>query len=407
MARRALIARSSGWPASHTVVWVAYLSSHTRDVASAEDALSNALVAALTTWPRDGVPQNPEAWLLTTARHSLIDLMRHQQVALASEPTLLLLRESVTEAPLSTEFPDERLKLLFVCAHPAIDPAMHTPLMLQTVLGLDAARIAHAFLVSPTTMGQRLVRAKTKIRNGGIQFEVPQERELPQRLDAVLEAIYAAFGIGWDDMAGVDQRGRDLAEEAIWLARVLVNLMPNEAEVQGLLALMLHCEARRQARRAPDGRYVPLSEQEPQQWSLPLIEEAERHLYEASRQGRNGRFQLEAAIQSVHAERARNGQTEWIAIMLFYEQLIRISPTLGTRTGYAAAVAEAKGPEAGLAVLDGIDMDSVSGYQPYWAVRAHLLQRLGKTSEAAEAFDRAIGLAEDPAVREFLLQSRG
>src|SRR5258707_12974988 len=190
---------------------VAYLSSHTRDVASAEDALSNALVAALTTWPRDGVPQNPEAWLLTTARHSLIDLVRHQQVAVASEPTLLLLRENPNQATLSAEFPDERLKLLFVCTHPAIDPAMHTPLMLQTVLGLDAARIAHAFLISPTTMGQRLVRAKTKIRDGGIQFEVPQERELPLRLDAVLEAIYAAFGIGWDDIAGGVQRAPGFA----------------------------------------------------------------------------------------------------------------------------------------------------------------------------------------------------
>ena len=386
---------------------VAYLSSHTRDVASAEDALSNALVAALTAWPRDGVPQNPEAWLLTTARHSLIDLMRRQRVALASEPTLLLLKESVTEAPMSTEFPDERLKLLFVCAHPAIDPAMHTPLMLQTVLGLDAARIARAFLISPATMGQRLVRAKTKIRDGGIQFEVPQERELPQRLDAVLEAIYAAFGIGWDDMAGVDQRGRDLAEEAIWLARVLLQLMPGEAEVRGLLALMLHCEARRPARRGPDGRYVPLSEQDSQKWSLPLIEEAERHLTEASSRSRAGRFQLEAAIQSVHAERARSGRTEWGAIKLFYEQLMRISPTLGTRTGYAAAVGEANGPEAGLAALDGIDPDDVSAYQPYWAVRAHLLQRLGKTSEAMDAFERAIGLAEDPAVRQFLLQRRG
>src|SRR5260370_29894028 len=176
---------------------VAYLSSHTHDVASAEDAISEALVAALAAWPRDGVPQNPEAWLLTTARRSFIDLVRHQQVAVASEPTLLLLREESKDVSLSTAFPDERLKLLFVCAHPAIDPAMHTPLMLQTVLGLDAARIAHAFLVSPTTMGQRLGRAKTKIRDGGIQFEVPQERELPQRLDAVLVTIYAAFGIGW------------------------------------------------------------------------------------------------------------------------------------------------------------------------------------------------------------------
>jgi predicted RNA polymerase sigma factor len=385
---------------------VAYLSSHTRDVASAEDALSNALIKALTTWPRDGVPQNPEAWLLTTARHSLIDLVRHQQVAAASEPTLLLLREGPKEETLSAEFPDERLKLLFVCAHPAIDPAMHTPLMLQTVLGLDAARIAHAFLISPTTMGQRLVRAKTKIRDGGIQFEVPQERELPQRLDAVLEAIYAAFGIGWDDMAGVDQRGRDLAEEAIWLARVLLQLIPGEAEVRGLLALMLHCEARRAARRGPDGQYVPLSEQDSRQWSLPLVEEAERHLAEASSRGRTGRFQLEAAIQSVHAEWARGDGIQWNAIVMFYEELIGISPTLGTRTGYAAAVAEAKGAEAGLAALDAIDPDDISDYQPYWAVRAHLLQRLGKTPEALDAVDRAIGLTEDPAVRQFLLQRR-
>ena len=386
---------------------VAYLSSRTRDVGSAEDALGNALVAALETWPRDGVPQNPEAWLLTTARRSFIDLLRHRQVAEASEPTLALLREESKDKTLSPEFPDERLKLLFVCAHPAIDPAMHTPLMLQTVLGLDAARIAHAFLISPTTMGQRLVRAKTKIRDGGIRFEIPQERELPQRLDAVLEAIYAAFGIGWDDMAGVDQRGPDLAEEAIWLARVLLGLMPKEAEVHGLLALMLHCEVRRAARRAPDGRYVPLSEQDCQKWSRPLMEEAERHLGEASSRGCTGRFQLEAAIQSVHAERARSGKIQWNAIMMFYEELIRISPTLGTRTGYAAAVAEAKGAEAALAALNAIAPDDVSAYQPYWAVRAHVLQQLRKIPEALDAFDRAIGLTEDPAVRQFLLQRRG
>jgi predicted RNA polymerase sigma factor len=385
---------------------VAYLSSRTHDLATAEDALSNALVAALTAWPRDGVPQSPEAWLLTAARRSFIDLVRHRRVAEASEPTLQLLREE-REMTLSAEFPDERLKLLFVCAHPAIDPALHTPLMLQTVLGLDAARIGQAFLVSPTTMGQRLVRAKTKVRSGGIQFEVPQEQELPPRLDAVLEAIYAAFGIGWDDVAGVDQSGRELAEEAIWLARVLLQLMPREAEVRGLLALMLHCEARRPARRGSDDRYVPLSEQDSRQWSLPLIEEAERHLAQAASRGGTGRFQLEAAIQSVHAERARSGRTEWKAIMLFYERLVRISPTLGTRTGHAAAVGEANGPESGLVVLDGIDPDAVSAYQPYWAVRAHLLQRLGKTAEALDAFDRAIGLAEDPAVRQFLLQRRG
>jgi len=386
---------------------VAYLSVHTQDLAGAEDALSEALLKALTAWPRDGVPQNPEAWLLTTARRSVIDVIRHQRVVSESEPTLLLLKENTAEATMPNEFPDERLKLLFVCAHPAIDPTMHTPLMLQAVLGLDAARIAGAFLISPKTMGQRLVRAKTKIRDGGIRFEIPDQRDLPQRLDAVLDAIYAAFGIGWDDMVGVDERGRDLAEEAIWLARVLLKLMPNEAEVCGLLALMLHCEARRAARRGSNGRYVPLSEQDPKLWSLSLIEEAECHLAEASKYGRPGRFQLEAAIQSVHAERVRSGRIEWTAIARFYEQLNRIAPTIGRRTGYAAALAEANGAERGLAVLDAIDQDAVSAYQPYWAVRAHLLQLLGKGPEAQYAYDRAIGLAEDPAVREFLLQKRG
>ena len=261
---------------------VAYLSSHTRDVAQ-----------------RGGCPQQR----LGRGAHCLAARRRaaksrglaaddrapfaHRSYAspascVSQRTNLLLLRESVTEMPMTTEFPDERLKLLFVCAHPAIDPAMHTPLMLQTVLGLDAASIAQAFLIPPTTMGQRLVRAKTKIRDGGIPFEVPQDRELAQRLDAVLEAIYAAFGISWDDMAGGDQRGRDLAEEAIWLARVLLQLMPEESEVRGLLALMLHCEARRAARRGEGGRYIPLSEQDTKLWSRPLIEEAERHLAEAS-----------------------------------------------------------------------------------------------------------------------------
>jgi len=383
---------------------VAYLSVQTHDLASAEDALSNALVSALTHWPKDGVPQNPEGWLLTSARHSFLDLVRHQRVAEASESTLLLLREEPRE---ETLFQDERLKLLFVCAHPAIDPTMHTPLMLQSVLGLDAARIGQAFLIAPKTMGQRLFRAKTKIRSGGIPFEIPQEPDLPERLDAVLEGIYAAFGIGWDDMAGTDQRGRDLAEEAIWLARVLLQLMPTEAEVQGLLALMLHCEARRPARRGVDGRYIPLSEQDPKQWSFKLIEEAEHHLTKAFERARSGRFQLEAAIQSVHAERARTGRTDWTAILLFYERLLRVSPALGTQIGYAAAVAEANGPETGLAVLDAMDLEAVSHYQPYWAVRAHLLQRIGHAREAADAYDRAIGLAEDRAVKEFLLQRRG
>jgi predicted RNA polymerase sigma factor len=386
---------------------VAYLSSHTRDVASAEDALSEALVAALAAWPRDGVPDKPEAWLLTTARHRLIDKIRHERVQTESEPTLQLIADQSVAMESSNNFPDERLKLLFVCAHPAIDPSVHTPLMLQTVLGLDAAHIAQAFLVSPATMAQRLVRAKTKIRDAGIPFEVPESRDLPQRLEAVLEAIYAAYGIGWDDAAGVDPRGRGLADEAIWLARVLAHRMPTEPEVRGLLALMLYCEARQSARRGADGQYIPLSDQDPQQWSPALIEEAEHELAEAAKHARAGRFQLEAAIQSVHAERARTGRIDWTAIATFYEHLIHLSPTLGARIGHAAAVAEARGPESGLSLLDAIDHAAVSSYQPYWAVRAHLLQSIGKRDDAVDAFDHAIGLTEDPAVRRFLLERRG
>ena len=386
---------------------VAYLAARTRDVAGAEDALGEALLRAIETWQRDGVPRQPEAWLLAAARHRLIDRARHERVRADSVPTLELLAEEGGEAAPPDRFPDERLKLLFVCAHPAIDPGVHTPLMLQAVLGLDAVRIAQAFLVSPAAMGQRLVRAKTKIRDAGIAFEVPEERELPQRLEAVLEAIYAAYGSGWEDAAGTDSRRRGLGDEAVRLARLLVLQMPDEPEARGLLALMLHCEARRSARRTSDGRYVPLSEQDVRCWSGPTIEEAERELTAAAKMARPGRFQTEAAIQSVHSERARSGRTDWRAIASFYDGLARLAPTLGARTGQAAAVAEADGPEAGLALLNEIERAEVAAYQPYWAVRAHLLKKLGRGAEASAAFERAIGLSEDAAVRQFLLEQRG
>lgn len=386
---------------------IAYLSARTRDVAGAEDALADALLAALSTWPQDGVPQRPEAWLLTAARHRLIDRARHERMRSANALTLQLIADEGEEMTPPEPFPDERLKLLFVCAHPAIDPEVHTPLMLQTVMGLDAARIAQAFLVSPATMGQRLVRAKARIRDAGIAFTVPEAAELPQRLDAVLSAIYAAYGSGWDDAVGVDPRRQGLVEEALSLVRALIQLMPQEPEARGLLALMLHCEARRPARRTADGRYVPLSEQDVRSWSMPLMESAERELEAAAEFARLGRFQLEAAIQSVHAERARCAPTNWTAIAMFYEQLIHLAPTLGARTAYAAVVAEIAGPAAGLTLLDEIEPALVTTYQPYWAIRAHLLQRLERKSEASNAYDRAIGLTEDQAIRQFLLNRRG
>jgi RNA polymerase sigma-70 factor (ECF subfamily) len=381
---------------------VTFLAARSRDIAAAEDALADAFRAALEAWPRDGVPDRPEAWLLTAARRRLIDGARRVQVQAGAMPDLRVLAEEASALAEAGRFPDERLKLLFVCAHPAIDPGIHTPLMLQTVLGLDAARIASAFLISPAAMGQRLSRAKVKIRDAGIAFELPEAKELPPRLDAVLQAIYAAYGSGWDDVAGADPRRKGLAAEAIDLGRMLRPLLPAEPEVEGLLALMLYCEARREARRGPAGDFIPLSEQDTARWSTPMIAEAERILSAAAQDRRMGRFQLEAAIQSVHARRALTGRTDWEAIALLYEGLVRLAPTIGARVGQAAAVAEARGAAAGWALLEAIPAEAVAGYQPYWALAAHLLRRLGQPAEAA--YERAIGLCEDPAMRAFLMR---
>lgn len=385
---------------------LAFLAARTHDVAAAEDALSEAFRTALESWPCNGVPDNPEAWLLTAARRRLIDAARHAKVHAQATPELLTAlddAQSMTDAH-EHAFPDERLKLLFVCAHPAIDAAARTPLMLQTVLGLDAARIASAFLVKPATMGQRLSRAKTKIRDAGIAFEIPRADELPSRIEAVLEAIYAAYGSGWDDIAGADPRRKGLVSEALELGALLVRLLPDEPEVRGLSAMMLYCESRRDARRGRDGEYVPLTEQDTALWSKPMIERADRLLREAERMGRIGRFQLEAAIQAAHALRARTGRVEWEAIALLYEGLVRVAPTIGAQLGRAAAVAEARNAAGGWALLRAIPSDAVASYQPYWALAAHLLERMGRCDEAHAARERAIGLCEDPAMRAFLMQ---
>ena len=379
---------------------VAFLSAKSRDVAAAEDALGDALRSALETWPHDGVPDSPEAWLLTVARRRLVDTLRHNHVREAAAETLKLMSEDDDE---STTLPDKRLELLFVCAHPAIDAAIRTPLMLQAVLGLDAARIAAAFLVPPGTMGQRLVRAKAKIRDARIAFEVPDASELSARVEAVLEAIYACYGTGWDAATGADARGADLIDEAMWLARLVVELLPDEPEAKGLLALMLHCEARKSARRDDQGRYIPLSEQDTTLWSVEMIAEAEHWLAKASTARQLGRFQLEAAIQSAHAERTRSDAVDWPAIEHLYSGLVSVAPSVGAFLGHAAAVAETRGADAALAMIDEIPASQVAAHQPYWALRADLLRRLKRTNEAGDAYKRAAGLTEDPAVRRFLL----
>jgi RNA polymerase sigma-70 factor (ECF subfamily) len=384
---------------------VAFLAARSRNLAAAEDALSDAFGAALEHWPRTGVPDNPDAWLLTVARRRLIDVARHGSVvAIATSTIAADLEAAQDEANRNMSIPDRRLELLFMCAHPAIHPSARAPLMLQTVLGLDAARIASAFLVQPTAMGQRLSRAKTKIRDAGIPFRVPDDSALPDRLDAVLNAIYGAYASGWDDVAGADPRRRGLADAAIELGRVLARLMPSQPEALGLLALMLHCEARRRARRTPAGEYVPLTQQDATLWSHEMIEDAEACLARAARVKVLGRFQLEAAIQSAHAQRRLTGRTDWDAVAQLYEGLVRIAPTIGARIGCAAAVAEARGAEAAWPLLGAMPAESVAAYQPYWACAAHVLRTIGRHSEARAAADRAIGLTEDASVREFLIR---
>ncbi|WP_073051302.1 RNA polymerase sigma factor [Kaistia soli] len=385
---------------------VAILASRGRDIAAAEDALADAVLAALERWPESGVPAAPEAWLVAVARRRLTDRFRKTAADAALEQSLAILSDlAAADGPESPHFPDERLQLMFVCAHPAIDPGIRAPLMLQTVLGLDAARIAGAFLVSAPTMGQRLVRAKAKIRDAGIPFIVPEPPDLPERLASVLEAIYAAYGSGWDEFEGIDAGG-GLAGEAIWLGRVLASLMPADAEAHGLLALMLYCEARRRARRDAKGHYVPLSDQDTTLWSQPMLREAEARLRQAAALGAPGRFQIEAAIQSAHAGARLVGAPDAHVIARLHERLWQLAPRVGVAVARAVAVADAEGPEAGLSLLDEIDPGRVAAYQPFHAARAALLRRAGRGDEALAAYATAIALATDPAVGAYLEQQR-
>ena len=382
---------------------VAFLAARSRDVAGAEDALADAFAMALARWPETGVPQHPEAWLLSVARRRATDQHRRRQTREAALPHLKLIGEEMEEEAMREKLPDDRLGLIFACAHPAIDSGVRAPLILQTVLGFDAATIASAFLVSPATMGQRLVRAKARIREAGIPFRIPERPELPERLSAVLEAVYAAFAEGWTDPAGTETRRRNLATEAIWLGRLVTELMPEESEALSLLALMLYAEARREARRCAQGDFVPLSEQDMTLWNTKLIEDADALLQRAGRSSSLGRYQIEAAIQSVHIARRLTGRTDWAALRQFYDALALVAGSPVVTINRAVAIGETEGPAAGLAELDTVANDRrIEDYQPYWAARAGLLAELGRTDEARQAYERAIGLERDEAVRRFL-----
>ena len=383
---------------------LAYLSARCGDFDAAEDALADAFASALERWPRDGVPRAPEAWLLVTARHRLFDNARREQ---RTERLHEHFRQAVHDAEqtfeCTDELADERLAMMFACAHPALPPQIRGPLILQLVLGLDAARIASCFLIAPATMSQRLVRAKRKIAEARIPLRVPPAEELPERLEAVLSAIYATFVEGWDDPAGFDPRSRGLVSEALWLGRIVVQACPGEPEALGLLALMLHAGARSATRRDGGGAYVPLDEQEPARWEAAAIEEAEQLLQRASGARRIGRFQLEAAIQSAHAMRRFAREPDWSAIAALYDELLRLTGSPVVALNRAVAIGASDGPCAGLAALSTIDADArLREYQPYWAARADLLARAGEEEAAQSAYARAIGLTVDPSVRRYL-----
>jgi len=382
---------------------VAFLAARTRDVAGAEDALSEAFASALANWPQNGCPANPEAWLLTVARRKTIDALRGRQRHERAAEELRTMDEGLAAAQDSSKIPDQRLALMFACAHPAIDAGVRAPLILQTVLGLDAKVIGSAFLISPAAMGKRLVRAKEKIREAGIPFVVPEREELPARLDAVLDAIYAAFAEGWTDPAGTDAARRDLTEESLFLARLVIELLPDNAEALGLLALMLYAESRRLARRSKEGEYIPLAEQDTGLWDSRTIAEAENILKRGSQLRSPGRYQLEAALQSAHTHRCRTGHWNWPEILQIYDALFKLTGSPVVAINRALAVAEIDGAAAGLNILKKLGNDARLGeYQPYWAARAELLVRTNAREEAHQEYEIAIGLERDDAVRRFL-----
>jgi predicted RNA polymerase sigma factor len=390
---------------------LALLAASTSDLASAEDALADAFERALRTWPSAGVPDNPDAWLLTVARNRLRD---HWKSALAQRslpgdagPG----QAAYVDAPYVDEvdveaIPDRRLELMLVCAHPAIERGVRTPLMLNTVLGFTAEQVAQAFSVPTATMATRLVRAKKRIKAVGLPFRVPDRTDLPARMTAVLEAVYGAYVIDWETTG---PQARQLPSEALHLAEVLATLVPADPEAHGLAALVQLSAARARARADERGRFVPLAEQDPALWNPRLISRAHEHLRAAHARGQLGRFQVEAAIQAVHCARPPGGETDWATLLPLHRLLHAIAPSLGSGVALAAVTAEVDGPAAGLAALDALlEQAGPAGrrFQPARATRAHLLDRLGRGAEAAAAYDSAIAVTHDSAERQYLQRRR-